>query len=183
MVAEICHQMTFLYTFNINIKGLVIMNIKNYCKEISISQIKQCIQLLGEPYNSFKLDIIIYDINQEKGLYNSKNNECMGLYYSFKRKVEINTYNFEKKDDMNYVKVQFIITLYHELRHAYQTYYLTKKFVKDLFNKDYENSWSEKDANTFFLRQCIKHNKEINKILNINYNFINCAMKNQNIKI
>jgi len=96
--------------------------------------------------------------------------------------IDIYPFNFENKDDIKDIKIQFIFSLYHELRHMYQAFYKTKKFIKECFSDiPYDNQWAEKDANLFSLKQCIKHNKSINEILNIDYNFINYGIIN-NIK-
>ena len=132
------------------------LNKNNY---ISHNEIESCIKLLGYPYNKNNLIIQILNCTSD----------CLGEQYLNRINIYPINFNTMNKDS---VKAGIIYILYHEMRHAYQSTYYEDRFIMSLNdNKKYLDKWIEKDANQFAIRNCIRNNKEIEKILNIKYNY------------
>lgn len=92
-------------------------------------------------------------------------------FYSTKRdEVWMPIFAFKYKDK-RFVKQEIIFALFHELRHHYQ-YERKPKLNKRRMNYtiddwEYNTDPTERDANMFASRMCLKYKKEISRIINV----------------
>jgi hypothetical protein len=183
---------------NIELKDKKELDIENNSNLFTIEQIIECIKLLGEDYISLEDKIIIsdditikeYGVNVEYGKVVFGNYECSLSFnpdsnvfisenpgiISIYLKVIKNC--FKNIDD---IKVNFIGSLFHELRHAYQRIHTPEV----LYNNRNENYWDRKcenDAIDFVEDILKKYRDKINDILEVKNNNWNYNVR-EDVKI
>jgi hypothetical protein len=94
-----------------------------------------------------------------------------GSFYSGKQQVSLYEFNMVNNA---LPKTQFIFTLYHEIRHVYQYYYLLHKMETEFKkNKEqqpsYKKGWEERDANYYASLWMLRHEDDITNITNETY--------------
>jgi len=93
-----------------------------------------------------------------------------GFYHPSLNEVWIPIFSYRNKNP-RYVKLEVILTLYHELRHHYQwnkkPKLAQKRGVLNVKDKGYSADPTERDANRFASRMINKYKDEISNILNV----------------
>lgn len=160
------------------------MKIINNSKIFTTEQINKCIKLLGEEYQNLKDELIIYEnytYNVPIGYGLMLGNISFGNYkttftLSGEGIVEssepgiISIYLDNIKAcfrELDELKINFVGSLIHELRHAYQRILNPNALCNFLGKESYHEQWREKDAEEFSKEVTIKYQKEINEILGI----------------
>lgn len=150
---------------------------------ITRKKIRQCHQLLHKDYQDVKVilyrsrllfiikkilkgetfnEITDYLFGRAKAWYNIEN-----------QTVNIPLFAFKKGD---WISVEVIHALYHELRHYYQFTHKPKIIKERDWNltvrdSDYKADPTERDANRFAARMCNKYKQEISEILGVKPNW------------
>lgn len=169
-------------------------NIKNKSKLISKQEIHEVVSILNQRYQEFDLPIFIHgsrfgillhalrtkEKNSKQALFMGMR-EKIGGYQSPKEIVIFsNTYKNEAKEyvqktQKGIFKLFVVETIFHELRHVYQMRHMKRKYDKasedyrETNEEGYHSQWIERDACGFAQRMMNNNKKEINRILDISF--------------
>lgn len=164
------------------------INILNFCDHISEEIIQKLIYLLEEDVKNMKMNITIYkDFEQasryillemtEEYVEAVKSGGTAGSYIYNQHKEEIVLYGFNIfKEGNPFPSLNFVLNLYHEIRHVYQKHHLPEKNKQESQRDEkesipYSSKWREIDANYFASKWMIENMDEIHRILGETYNY------------
>jgi len=152
-------------------------------KQIPREKIQKMIDLLDKKVTDIEFFVHIYEDvtrateflssldmeNKEDFLKQLEEGLTFGGYCDLIQRVMIYNFNILKNP---LPELNFVFTLYHEIRHAYQDYYLSDKMKREKENAIlYGETWAEMDANYWAAQWILQHKKSIVEI--IGYDFSN----------
>ncbi|MED1863346.1 hypothetical protein P4V41_07740 [Fictibacillus nanhaiensis] len=160
--------------------------IKGKSKIFTHDQIHKLINLLHPVYHDlgieiriqtskFKTFIELFDMRYDSTFLNLnaiKKFNGQGAYAEIDNKLWMFEYNIHKKENSDLRKLCALATLFHEIRHAWQSKYKPHLFEIPYINvgeHGYKSQPIEVDAESFSARMMTKHNKEISEILGIDF--------------
>jgi hypothetical protein len=128
---------------------------------LQTSKLKTLIELFDMRYDSTFLNL--NTIKKFKG---------QGAYAEIDNKIWLFDYNIHKKEELDIRRLCALATLFHEIRHAWQSKYKPHLFgvqYIDVGQPGYESQPIEVDAESFAARMMMKYQKEISEILGIDF--------------
>lgn len=162
------------------------LKINNKSKLITTEEIEKCINLLQKIYKELNYKINIYQHkyqlifefllgNVDLDVFKGK---IAGQHCSNTKEINLYIFNmycdYPKENINKFLKLQFIHSLFHEIRHGLQCKlklrhyeYETANYIK--YGDDYKKQWIEIDAQKFAKRTMKKYHKEISNILDCHF--------------
>lgn len=161
--------------------------IRNKSSLLTNQQLYRILSLLHSSYNDLGLTISIYS-NWKQVLKDWLNPFREIIKYDelkltvFKKAsgierggvISIFPYLYKKDFSHEILKLKIVYVLFHEIRHSYQRKYFKKRYDINILKyvdkgHGYESQWIERDANHFAQRLMNKNISEINRILDIEF--------------